>query len=247
MIPLRRILTLTAFAALAAAAHSQVTVYTNTGTTAGFTSSDLTIATRTDNGETWLGDPSTTYGFGAGTATLNLAALPSHTAVTLSFDLYMTGSEDGNGPAGSGTDPWTLTQTGSSSSTLIATSFANYSGGGNMQSFGGSNGAGGYLVAPVVYGGAGYAARTGASAANHLGFGTSDYGDATYSLSFTFASTSPTQTFNFISALNEGANNEGWGLDNIVVKVTPTPTPEPATFAALGVGAIAVLRRRRKA
>lgn len=239
MILLRRILSLATFAALVAAAHGQVTVYNNDFS--GGAGSEWSIATtKTSNGQTYLSDPNGYYGFGALTDTLTLTGLQAHSSVTLSFDLYMIGSQDGNGPAGGGPDPWTLSQNGNS---LIATNFANYTGGGNSQDFGGPNGTGGYLT------GGSYTNRTGSDTAlgGQLGYGTGDYGDSTYHFAFTFAGTSPTQTFAFTSGENEGNGNEGWGLDNVRVTIVPTATPEPASFAAVGLGVLAFLRRRRKA
>ena len=239
MIPLRNVLALTALSALAASASSQTTVYSNDFTNGAGPEWSINT-TKTSNGQAYLADPNGNYGFGALTDTLTLTGLQPHRSVTLSFDLYINGSMDGNGPAGGGADPWSVSQNGAS---LLATNFDNYSGGGDTQDFGGANGTGGYLT------GGAYTARTGSdtSLAGQLGFGTGDFGDATYHLAFTFAGTAATQAFAFTSMLNEGNGNEGWGLDNVKVTIVPTATPEPASFAALGVGALALLRRRRKA
>ena len=223
-------------------AHAQVTVYTNDGsTTSGFTSPNLNIATRTSGtpAQTYLADPTTTFGFGNGTATLTLNNAALVGTVTASFDLYIIGSMDGNGPNGGGPDPWMFAENGS---TIFNTTFANYTGG-NTQSFVSLTNFTGNMVAP----------RTGSDAAlaGQLGFGTGDFGDSTYHLSFTFANATPTLALNFISGLNEGPGNEGWGLDNISVTSVPTPavTPEPGSVALLvgmGLSGAGFLARRRK-
>lgn len=220
-----------ALLALSAAASSQ-TVYTNAFTTMPGTEwSDRTIST--SNGESFLA--SSANGFGNGTDTLTLSALPAHNAVTVSFDLYIINSWDGNGPAGGNSlanpDSFGLTQNGSS---LLLTSFANFTGG-NTQSYSAATPNGlGFSNAP----------RSGQFAANHLGFGDADYGDATYRFSYTFASSSSALALAFTSNQNQGVGDEGWGLDNVTVSVNPVP--EPATFAALGLGALGMSRRRRR-
>ncbi len=223
------------------ASQAQVTVYNNnfnSNSTAGFTSTNLNIATRTTNGVTYLADPNGTYGFGAGTATLtvNNAALIGN--VTVAFDLYMIGSQDGNGQFGGGPDPWMFAENGN---TIFNTNFANF--GGDTQSF----------VSLTNFTGNSVAPRTGSDAAlaGQLGFGTGDYGDSTYHLRFTFANATPTVAFNFTSGLNEGPSNEGWGLDNVVVTSTGTPAavPEPGSVAmlvGLSVTGAGFAARRRK-
>ena len=157
--------------------------------------------------------------------------------MTIGFDLYMIGSQDGYGASFGGPDGWGLTANGS---TLISTNFANYTGGGNLQAFNGQANPNNPGVAP----------RTGSdtSLAGQLGFGTGDFGDATYHLLFTFANTNPTLVFNFTSGENEGNGNEGWGLDNVVVTNRVTAVPEPgsvALLAGMGLSGVGFLARRR--
>ncbi|HEY4328708.1 MAG TPA: hypothetical protein VGN88_03160, partial [Phycisphaerae bacterium] len=142
-------------------------------------------------------------------------------------------------------DHWTLTTSGGA--TLIDTTFANYPG--NTQSFGGSDGSGGYLtVGP-------YSPQTGATEANTLGF---TFGgvpmDAVYHLSFTFASNTSSLALNFIGGQNQGTDDEGWGLDNVNVvtdartDVSTVPLPSAAPTGMLmiaGLGAAHMLRKRR--
>ena len=227
--------------------QAQVTVYSNdfnNNSTANFTSANLNIATRANNSITYLATPDTgsnRYGFGAGTATLTVNNPALVGTVTIGFDLYIIGSMDGNGPAGGGPDNWQLAQNGNN---LLLTNFANYDGGGNTQAY--TN-----QVAPYGPGGS-FAARTGSDTAlaDHLGIDTGTFGDSTYHLSFTFVNVTPTIAFDFSSTLNEGANNEGWGLDNVLVTSQPTAVPEPGSIALLvgmGVTGAAFLRRRKRA
>lgn len=227
------------------ASQAQVNVYTNnfnSGSTTGFSSTNLNIATRVGNtGNTvrFLGDPNGTYGFGAGTATLNLTNAALVGNVTVAFDLYIIGSMDGNGPSGGGPDPWMFAENGS---TIFNTNFANFTGG--TQAF----------VSLTNFTGNTVAARTGSDAAlgGQLGFGLGDFGDSTYHLSFAFANATPTLALNFISGLNQGSGDEGWGLDNVVVTsdFKPAAVPEPGSVAMLVglsvTGAGFVSRRRRK-
>ncbi len=227
--------------------QAQITVYSNdfnSGSTAGFSSADLNIATRVGNtGNTvrFLGDPNGLYGFGAGTATLNLTNAALVGNVTVAFDLYMIGSQDGNGPAGGGPDPWGLTANGSS---LILTNFANFAGSGNTQAFVSVTNFTGNMATPGT--------GSDASLAGQLGFGTGNFGDSTYHLAFTFANATPTLALSFFSRENEGASNEGWGLDNLNVTsdFKPAAVPEPGSIAMLVglsmTGAGILSRRRRK-
>lgn len=223
-------------------AHAQVTVYSNNfnnNSTTGFSSTNLTIGTRTDGSQTYLAMPGTNYGFGAGTATLTLNNPNLVGTVTANYDLYMIGSQDGNGPFGGGPDPWMFAENGN---TIFNTNFANF--GGDTQSF----------VSQTNFTGNTAAARTGSDAARagQLGFGTGDFGDSTYHLTFTFANASPNLVLNFISQENEGSGNEGWGLDNVMVTSVPTSAavPEPggvALLVGMGLSGAGFLVRRKRA
>ena len=46
---------------------------------------------------------------------------------------------------------------------------------------------------------------------------------------------------------NDAGNDHGLAVDDFSVRANVQATPEPSAFAALGVGALALLRRRRKA
>ncbi len=85
-------------------------------------------STATSNGERFLA--SSALGFGNMTDTLTLSDLASHGSVTVSFDLYIIQSMDGNGPNGGGPDNWRFDENGTH---VLLTNFANYTGG-NTQS-----------------------------------------------------------------------------------------------------------------
>ena len=138
--------------------------------------------------------------FGNGTVSLPITGIPSHTEVTISFDLYLLNSWDGNG--GAGHDRVTIT---ADATTLLDTTFSNVTNGSDnsQQSY------------PASYLGAYYTARQGASEANTLG-GTF-YGDSVYNFTYTFAHTASTLQFDFSASGLEDVSNESWGLDNVVV------------------------------
>ena len=186
------------------------------------------------NGETFLGGTGY-YGFGNGKDILTLTGLSAHTSVTVTFDLYIIGSWDGNGQNGGSADCWQLLANGTS---LLYTNFANYEYG-NTQAY--PNQAG-------IYGSSGaYAPRTGASENNHLGYGNSSWGDATYHFSFTIDDTDSTLIFDFISLQNQSANDEGWGLDNVTVSIaSPSAVPVPSSFLLMGSGMICLAGLRKR-
>jgi hypothetical protein len=135
------------------------------------------------------------------TVTLTLRDLKPHRFVTVTFDLYVLKSWDGNNP-NYGPDRWSLSVRGGP--TLLDTTFSN-------------NPKTGADLSLQNYPIANSAPQTGAAAGNTLGY--TFYGDSTYHLSFRFPHTGDTLALNFSSSLFEGKgiDDESWGLDNVRV------------------------------
>ncbi|MAF11382.1 hypothetical protein CMK11_13110, partial [Candidatus Poribacteria bacterium] len=138
--------------------------------------------------------------FTSETVSLPLSDIPTHSEVTLSFDLYLLNSWDGSG--GAGPDRITVT---ADETTLLDSTFSNVTNGSSnaFQSY------------PASYGGGTNAARTGAVEANTLG-GTF-YGDSVYEFTYTFAHSDSALQIDFSASGLESIGNESWGLDNVVV------------------------------
>ncbi|HEY3267722.1 MAG TPA: DUF642 domain-containing protein [Armatimonadota bacterium] len=153
--------------------------------------------------------------FSAGAVSLSLASLPAHESITVSFDLYMIRSWDGNdtrdlGAGPVGPDRFSVTADGRS---LLNTTFSAWNDAlDERQSH------------PVAYSPAqliNYVARTGAAESNTLGFLYDGYvQDSVYRLSYTFPHAAPTLAVRFQGAPNENIGNESWGLDNVAVSVS---------------------------
>ncbi len=132
--------------------------------------------------------------FGNGTVSLPIAGIPSHTEVTISFDLYLLNSWDGNGGAG----PDLISVSADGASLLLAT-FSNVTNGSDN----------GFQSFPGTYPGPSYVARTGATEAGTLG-GTF-YGGSAYEFTYTFPHTASTLQFDFSASGLEDIGNESWG------------------------------------
>jgi len=138
-------------------------------------------------------------------ATLTLTDLPSHSVVTVAYDLFILGPWDGNN-TNDGPDLFTTDVAGGLK--LLNATFNNTPENSvtNGQSF------------PQPYG-ALNPARTGAAETNTLGYSL----DTVYRLSHTFPHTASPLVLNFgASGLN---TNETWGIGAMRVYITPLGTP----------------------
>jgi hypothetical protein len=145
--------------------------------------------------------------FNNDTASLTLNSLPAHQSVTVSFDLYVIETWDGNDDPDGGPDMWDLSVAGGP--TLLHTTFLIWPWWGDTAR----------QAYPGNYPGDAYPARTGAVENDTLGYGW--VGDAVYSLTFTFPHYGDSLRLDFSGQGLEGLPDEGWGLDNVRVALTP--------------------------
>jgi hypothetical protein len=136
------------------------------------------------------------------TVTLTLKNLKPHSLATVSFDLYILKSWDGNNP-NYGPDRWSLSVEGGT--TLLDATFSN-----NFKTAL-------YDLSLQNYPAANSAPQTSAAAMNSLGY--TFYGDSIYHLTFPFPHIGDTLILHFSSSLFEGkgTGDESWGLDNVRV------------------------------
>ncbi len=149
--------------------------------------------------------------FGNDTVNLTLAGLPSHTDVTVSFDLYLIDSWDGSGTDSSGNivtthgpDVWDLSVVGGP--TLLHTTFSNLDEYDWWQAY------------PGAYPGANNPPLTGAAEVDTLGY--TYYGNSVYRLRFTFPHSASSLELTFSASGLYGLFDESWGIDNVEVRVT---------------------------
>ena len=157
------------------------------------------------------------------TVRLTLNGLAPHAEATVSVELFILKTWDGNATGG---DVWNLSVAGGQ--VLLNTTFSQH-----VNSF--------RQAYPDWYPGGDHPRRTGADEINTLG-GYS-HGDSVYYLSFTFPHTSNALEFAFSANGLEPDGNETWGLDNIVVS-TIVPEPTTLTLATLGLISFAARWRR---
>lgn len=160
-----------------------------------------TATDRTPTGKTFHGQ------FANETVRLTLSDLPPHTAVTVAFDLFIIRSWDGNSETW-GPDVWDLSVDGGP--TLFHTTF----------SYGGEQ------AYPDAYPGGAHPARTGAAETNTLGYSfvyarETLQADSVYHLQVTFPHDARSLVLNFSGSGLQHLADESWGLDNLMVSVTP--------------------------
>lgn len=141
--------------------------------------------------------------FGNEGVRLRLSQLPPHTAVVLSFDLYVIRSWDGNGLHGP--DGWKLQIL--NGPRLLRTTFSNR-GANNPQAY------------PEPYPIGDHPAGTGAEEIDTLGYPI-PHGDSVYRLRFRFPHVDPSLAIIFSASGLQSLADESWGLDNVKVRVVP--------------------------
>lgn len=153
-------------------------------------------------------------------STLTIGCLPVNTYITLSFDIYILGSMDGNaiypitGKHGPGPDVFTFLVSDpravnpvTEGQVLLKTTFTNWSF--FKQAYPGS------------FPGSNFPGMTGATAVNTLGY---DYlgilKDSTYHLRLTFYNTRETQMFVFNGTGLQVLWDESWGINNVAINTS---------------------------
>ena len=154
--------------------------------------------------------------FGNETVSLSLDTLPLHDSVTVSFELFIINSWDGNFHIGD-PDVWTLSISGGP--TLLHTTFATHHPG-LVQQY------------PDDIGGPLHLANTGASEVETLGY--TFFGNAVYDLTFTVPHVTDLLTINFTGSQLSSLPDESWGIDNVSVSVNPVPEPSTLILAICG-------------
>jgi len=147
------------------------------------------------------------------TISLKLARLPEHKSITVAFDLYILNSWDGNN-ANYGPDRWKLAV--ADGPTLLETTFSN-----NPKT-------GAYDLSNQDFPRKNSKFQMNAAAVNTLG--SKFFGDAIYSLKYTFNHSADELELRFSSDLFEGkgTDDEGWRLDNVQVTANENETKTKA-------------------
>ena len=162
----------------------------------------------TSTDTTPVGDRKFLGQFGNDTVSLMLTDLPPHTDMTVTFDLFIIQSWDGN-IIGYGPDIWELSVAGGP--TLLYTTFSNAFA--SETDF--------RQAYPDSYPDGDNPGLTGAAESDTLGYGdASEYdgaNDSVYRLSFRFPHSESSLTLNF--AFSNSRDPEIWGLDNVTVEV----------------------------
>lgn len=154
--------------------------------------------------------------FATDSVSLTLSGLAPHSQVTISFDLFVLKSWDGNSTE-HGADEWQVAVAGGP--TLLRTTFN------NCPTVTASDG----QAYPDSYPGGQNACRTGASEVGTLGYAFDDgYTsfpslDTVYHLTRTFPHSGSSLTLSFSGTLRvtSDVSDESWGLDNVAVELLP--------------------------
>jgi hypothetical protein len=156
--------------------------------------------------------------FGAETVDLDLEELPPHQSVTVSLDLFLMGSWDGNQPE-LGFDRFQIRE-GDDPDPIFNASFTNAGPGSvTTQSY------------PYEFREKECPGTTGASEVGTLGFDFRDVPhNSVYRISSSFAHSDDAVRVRFSGA---GLNDESWGIDNVTVSASSQlePIPEPSWAA----------------
>lgn len=205
------------------------TVYSNdfSSNSNGFTTGN--IVTSPSNTAKFLG--SFAQG-GIPSTTLNLSSLQPFTTGTLSFDIDVILSMDGDGQLGFGRDAFIVSGTGL---TTFDHDFANYPG--NSQDYPVINSLPGTGSDPTLTNTFGYEFDNNPT-----------INDTVYHITLPFTASGTSLSFTFAANTSEDVSNEFYGIDNVVVTTDAVPpVPEPASMTLLGASLLAfgAMRRRR--
>ena len=196
-------------------------------------------------------DDVATLGFSNDVVKLSLAGLGAHNKVTVSFDIYVINSWDGNGPLGNfpccGPDMFgvSLANVTPGSASGLLTTFSNLNAGehpdappeGALQSY--------PNAFPNLPGSAPFsgAAEVGTLGYDFFGGGVGD-DDSVYRISLTFDHSVSSLELSFFALGLQDLTDESWGLDNVTVSTAAVPLPAP--FLLLGASVFGLLGVRRR-
>ena len=216
--------------AAAASARAQIVYDEQFAAPVGGEWSNTTTSTTPIGARGFLGE------FGNTAVTLDLTGLPAHTTATISFDLFVIRTWDGNSFDSPGArENWKLSVGDSGSqAAVLDTTFSNVPGRGQAYPSNFDN----VTNNPRF---------TGAAENLTLGFTHSgNPADSVYNLSFTVAHTSTDFRAIFEGYNLQGLADESWGIDNVQVSVSAVP--EPGEYAAVfGLGLVGAAAWRHRA
>lgn len=180
-------------------------------------------------------------GFSNDVVKLSLGALGAHNKVSVSFDVYVINSWDGNGALGNGC----------CGPDLFGVSLANVTPGsasGLLTTFSNLDKAGGATGFLQSYPNAfpnlpGSPAFSGAAEIGTLGY--DHISDSVYHITLNFDHTASSLELSFFGLNLQEIGDESWGLDNVTVSTT-APVPLPAPALLLGASLLGLLGARRK-